>query len=72
MSGTISPRRLAGAVACAAAGFLGAFAPALVVAGVVLAILAVVIGADRRAGVLRRRRGEPSPLERLEASAGAG
>jgi len=72
MSGTISPRRLAGAVACAAAGFLGAFAPALVVAGVVLAILAAVIGADRRAGVLRRRRGERSPLERLEASAGAG
>jgi hypothetical protein len=48
---------------------VGAFAPALVVAALVVAVLVAVIGAEQVAAARRRARGEPSPLERLEASA---
>jgi low temperature requirement protein LtrA len=71
MSGSVSGRRLAGALACVAAGGVGAFAPALVVAALVVAILVAVIGSEYLAGARSRARGEPSPLERLEASAAA-
>ena len=67
MAGSLSRKRLAGAVACVAAGGIGAVAPGLVVAALVTAILFAVIAAELAAGVRRRRRGEPSPLERLEA-----
>jgi hypothetical protein len=50
-------------------GGIGAFAPALVVAALLLAVLVVVIGAEHVAAARHRARGEPSPLERLEASA---
>jgi len=69
MTRTISPRRLAGAVACLAIGAIGTFAPALVVAALLLGVLVAVIVADQLAAQRRRRRGEPSPLERLEATA---
>ena len=68
MTGTISPRRLAGAVACLAIGAVGTFAPALVVAALLLGVLVAVIVADQIAGQRRRRRGEPSPLDRIAAA----
>jgi low temperature requirement protein LtrA len=62
---SVAWRRLAGAIACLAAAVVGTFAPALVVGGLLLAILVAVIVADQLAGARRRARGEPSPLERL-------
>jgi low temperature requirement protein LtrA len=61
---SVAWRRLAGAIACLAVGAVGTFAPALVVGGLLLAILVAVIVADQLAGA-RRARGAPSPLERL-------
>jgi hypothetical protein len=69
MAGSVSVKRLGGALACAAAAAIGAFAPALVLAAVLVAILGVVIGAEEVAGARRAARGEPSPLERLDATA---
>ena len=71
MTGTPSGKRLTAAVACCAAGAVGAALPALATATLVLGILVALIVAERVAGIRRRRRGEPSPLERLEASARA-
>jgi low temperature requirement protein LtrA len=67
MTHAISTRRLGGAVACLAVGGIGMFAPALVVAAMLLAVLVAVIVADQVAATRRRRRGEPSPLERIAA-----
>jgi low temperature requirement protein LtrA len=69
MTGSISGRRLAGALACGPAGAVGAFAPALVVGALLVVILVAVIVSEQVAGARRAARGEPSPLERLEASA---
>ena len=69
MTGTLSRKRLSGAVACLAAGAVGLFVPALVLAGLVVLILAAVIGSELASVARRRARGEPSPLERLEATA---
>jgi low temperature requirement protein LtrA len=69
MTGTVSWKRLGGALACVAVGGVGAFMPALVLAALLVAVLVVVIGAEHVAAARRRARGEPSPLERLEASA---
>jgi low temperature requirement protein LtrA len=68
MTGTISPRRLAGAIACLAVGAIGTFASALVVAALLLGVLVAVIVADQIAATRRRRRGDPSPLERIAAA----
>jgi low temperature requirement protein LtrA len=68
LTGTVSWRRLAGAVACGIVGVLAADADALVIAVLVLAVLAGVIGSEYLAAARRGRRGEPSPLERLEAA----
>ncbi len=65
VAGTISPRRLGGAVACLAIGAIGTFAPGLVVGALLLAVLVGVIAGDQIAAHRRRRRGEPSPLERV-------
>jgi hypothetical protein len=62
---TIAWRRVAGAIACVAVAAVGSFAPALVVSGLLLAVLVTVIVADQLAAARRRSRGEPSPLERL-------
>src|SRR5215207_2045851 len=70
MTGTISGRRLAGALACLAVAAVGTFAPALVVAGFLFGVLVAVIVGDQVAAVRRRRRGEPSPLERVVEAAG--
>jgi low temperature requirement protein LtrA len=69
LAGTLSVRRLAGAAGCVAAAALGAFAPALVVAVALVAVLGAVIAGEHQAAARRRARGEPSPIERLEASA---
>jgi low temperature requirement protein LtrA len=69
MAGSVSWKRLGGALGCVAAGGVGAFAPALVLAALLVAVLAAVIGAEQIAGTRRRARGEPSALDRLQASA---
>ncbi len=69
MAGSVSWKRLGGACACVAVGFTGAFAPALVVSALVLAVLIVVIALERLAAHRRSARGELSPLERLELTA---
>jgi low temperature requirement protein LtrA len=61
-------RRLAGATACMAIGAIGTFAPALVVAALLFGVLVAVIVGDQIATAQRRRRGEPSPLERIAPS----
>jgi low temperature requirement protein LtrA len=66
MAGTISRKRLGGAIACVAVGALGAVVPGLVLATVVTAILVAVIASEQVAAHRRRARGEPSPLEALE------
>jgi low temperature requirement protein LtrA len=70
MTGTVSTKRLAGALACAGIGALGAYVPALVPAALLVAVLVTVIAAEHVAAARRRARGEPSPLERLQESAG--
>jgi low temperature requirement protein LtrA len=70
LTGTVSWRRLAGAVGCAVVGVAAADADAIVLSVLVLAVLAAVLAAEYVAAARRRRRGEPSPLERLEAPAG--
>jgi low temperature requirement protein LtrA len=72
MAGTVSWKRLGGGLACLAVGAVGFFAPALVLAALLVLVLVAVIGAEHIAAARRRTRGEPSPLERLEASAGEG
>ena len=72
MAGSISWKRLGGACACVAVGGTGVFAPALVVASLVLVVLVVVIGLERLAARRRSARGEPSPLELLESSSASG
>jgi low temperature requirement protein LtrA len=67
MAGTLGVRRLAGAAACLAIGAVATFAPALVVAALLFAVLVAVIAGDQAAGARRRGRGDPSPLERLTA-----
>ena len=70
MSGSISWRRLGGAVGCLAVAALGSVVSALVIAALVLGVLAGVIAAERIAATRRRRRGEPTPLEALEMETG--
>ena len=69
MAGSVSWKRLAGALACVAVGGLATVVPGLVVAALLVAVLVAVIAAERLAGVRRARRGEPSLLERLQAPA---
>jgi low temperature requirement protein LtrA len=71
LAGSLPPKRLLGAAACGVAGVLGAVAPALVVSALVVLALAGVVVAEEEAARRRRARGEPSPLERLEAAAGS-
>ena len=71
MTGSLSRKRLFAALACLAVGVVGVFVPALVVSALLVGVLALVIGAEHVAAARRSARGEPSPLERLEASAAA-
>jgi low temperature requirement protein LtrA len=69
MTGTISTKRLSGALACAFVGLFGTLIPALVLALLLVLVLVAVIGSEQVAAAGRRARGEPTPLERLEPSA---
>jgi low temperature requirement protein LtrA len=69
MAGSISWKRLGGALACIAVGGIGTVVPGLVLSALLVGVLVAVIGAERLAAARRRARGEPSPMERLEAAA---
>ena len=65
MAGTLSTKRLGGAIACVVAGLLGTVIPALALACVLLGIMCAVIAAEQVAGRRRAARGERSPIEAL-------
>jgi low temperature requirement protein LtrA len=69
MAGSVSWRRLAGVIACVLVGVVGRSTSALVVAALLVGILAAVIASEQIADRRRARRGDASPLERLEARA---
>jgi len=68
MAGSVSWKRLGGALVCVLVGFVGVYVPALVVAALLIAVLVAVIVSEYVAAARRSARGEPSPLERLEAA----
>ena len=70
MAGSLSWKRLGGALACLALGAIGMSVPALVLASLVLGVLVAVIAAERIAALRRATRGEATPLERVEARSG--
>ena len=72
MAGSVSRKRLGGALACVAVAAPGTVVPALVVAALLVAVLVAVIAAEHVAAARRAARGEQSPLERLETAAGVG
>ena len=72
MTGTWGRKRLFGALGCFAVGAAGPFVWGIVLSGLVVAVLAAVIVSEYLSGVRRARRNEPTPLERLEASATGG
>ena len=69
MAGSISWKRLGGAVACVLVGLIGVWISGLALGALVVCVLLAVIAAERLAAARRDRRGEAPPLERLEASA---
>lgn len=69
---SVSWKRTSAAALCIGAGALGLAVPALVVSALIAAVLAGLIVAEHIAGVRRVRRGDPSPLERLEQAAAEG
>jgi low temperature requirement protein LtrA len=71
MAGSVSWRRLGGALGCVAVGVVGLAVSALAVEALLVAVLVAVLVLEQLAGARRRRRGEASPLESLEAPAGA-
>ncbi|HEY4277250.1 MAG TPA: low temperature requirement protein A [Conexibacter sp.] len=69
MAGTISWKRLGGALACVLAGLLGDVVSALALGVIVLMILVAVIVSEQVVGIRRAHRGEMSPMEQLNAKA---
>ncbi len=69
MAGSISWKRLGGAAGCVAVALVAGDASALLVSALVVTVLVAVIAAEWIANARRTARGEPSPLERLEAAA---
>ena len=65
MAGSLSWKRLAGALACLALAPLGLFVPALVFAALIVSVLVAVIGVEHIASARRHARGEHSSLEPL-------
>jgi hypothetical protein len=65
MAGTLSRKRLGGALACLACIALGGAISALALATVLVVILVAVIVAEQLTGARRRARGELSPIEAL-------
>ena len=70
MAGTVSRKRFGGAIACVLVGFAGAFVSGVVLMALVVLVLGSVIALEQASEARRRARGEPSPLERLEQTAG--
>lgn len=71
MTGSLGRKRFFGALICLAAGGIGVFVPVLVLEGLLVAVLVAVISAEHLTAARRGTRGEPSPLELLEAPAAA-
>jgi low temperature requirement protein LtrA len=69
MAGSFSEKRLVGAAACVPVALLGLVVPALVLASLLVGVLVAVIVWERVAAARREARGEPTPLERLDAQA---
>ena len=69
LTGTVSGKRLMGAMGCVAVGFIGPHVSALILSTLLLGVLIAVIVAEHLAAARRRARGQPSFLERLQASA---
>lgn len=67
LAGSPGWKRPAGAAACVVIGLIGGAFSALVVALLVLAVLIAVIVAEYAGGAARAARGEPTPLEALDA-----
>jgi low temperature requirement protein LtrA len=65
MAGTLSVKRLAGALACVACMALGSVLSALALATILVLVLVAVVTAEHVATARSRARGEPSPLEAL-------
>lgn len=65
LAGTISRRRLGGALGCVSVSAIGAAAPAWVVAALLVAVLATVVAADQIVATRRVARGEPAPVDRI-------
>jgi low temperature requirement protein LtrA len=70
VSGTTGWRRPLGAAVCCVLGLLLGDADALTVSLLVVVVLVAVIAGDQYAAHLRRRRGQPTPLERAAAELG--
>ena len=70
MAGSISWKRTGGAIACIPIGLIGLAVPALVLATLLVAMFVTVIVSERVAFLRRVARGEPSPMERLDAPGG--
>lgn len=68
MTGTVSAKRVAGAVGCVAVALIAGVIPALLAEALVVIVLLAIIGAEELTASRRRARGEASPRERLEAS----
>ncbi len=67
MAGSWSGKRISATIALVAAGLLGTVMPVLACATLILAILVVLIAAELNTGRRRQQRGQPTPLEALEA-----
>jgi low temperature requirement protein LtrA len=66
MAHSLSTKRLGAALALGVVGAIGVALPALATAALALAVLVVLIAAELVAGVRRRARGAPSPIEQVE------
>ena len=67
LTGTMSKRKLSGALACVVVGSVGLFLPALVFSGLLILVLVAVIWSNYLAASRSRARGEASPIKQLEA-----
>ena len=70
MAGSVSWKRLGGAIGCLAVGLLGGSVPGVGLSALLVLVLVVVIVAENVAAARRRGRGEPAPLDRLQTDAG--
>jgi low temperature requirement protein LtrA len=67
LTGTLSKRKLFGTLTCVVVGLISLYLPALVFAGLLIAVLVAVIGSNYLIASRSRARGEASPIEHLEA-----